>query len=155
MAETPPSNDFFVGYLRTPLRLVRFLAVVVSALLIAVDAAALLLYRIQEQRNSGDWGTEGEASYDGVLVARPYPIVLVPAAAPQPAHAVLLVSEGKEGAPAGLAALDGKAVTVTGYPLLCDGLTVLQLSQTPRAAAARFPSVAAAPLGARTLTGEI
>jgi hypothetical protein len=150
-------GDFFVGYLRPPLRLVRFLAIVSCVLLLAVDGLALVLYHAQEARQSGDWGTYGEASYDGVLRVRPYPVVLVPASARQPAHAVLLVSEGKEGAPPGLDALDGKMVTVAGYPLLRDGLTVLQLDQAPRAAKSQAAPPLAPPveLGARTLTGEI
>jgi hypothetical protein len=70
---------------------------------------------------------------------------------------VLLVSEGKHGAPDDLAPLDGAAVTVQGYPLLRDGLTVLQLSQHPRRseAAGAAPTFAAAELGPRTLKGEI
>lgn len=149
-----PPQDFFVGYLKTPLRLVRFLAVALSLLLLAVDALALVLYRAQAARESGDWG-DGEAAYDGILLVRPYPVVLVPATAQLPAHAVLLVSEGKSGAPPGLAALAGRMVTVQGYPLLRDGLTVLQLSQPPRAVAGEAAPVAATPLGTRTIAGEI
>lgn len=150
-------DDFFVGYLRTPLRLVRFLAVFVTMLLLAVDAAALVTYRLQDVRASGDWGTDGAVAIDGVLLARPYPVVIVPATPGHPANAVLLVSEGKHGAPAGLAALDGERVTVEGYPLLRDGLTVLQLSQYPRRSgnAGGAPALAATELGPRTLSGEI
>jgi hypothetical protein len=157
MANSPAAGDFFVGYLRTPLRLVRFLAIAVSVILIAIDALALVLYRAQEARASGDWGSEGEVAYDGFLVVRPYPMVLVPGKDATLAQAVLLVSEGKEGAPAGVAAFDGKTVTVQGYPLRRDGLTVLQLSQYPRLAAAALTAAPAPaqPLGARTLTGEI
>ena len=151
-----PADDFFVGYLRTPLRLVRWLAVVLALLLLGIDAVSLLLYRIQEARASGDWGSEGEAAYDGVLLARPYPTVLVPASPGHPAHAVLLVAEGKHGAP-DVAALDGRRVTVQGYPLFRDALTVLQLSQPPRLAenAGAAPAPAVTELGPRTLTGEI
>jgi hypothetical protein len=155
MAE--PGDDFFVGYLRAPLRLVRFLAVFVALLLLAVDAAALVAYRVQEARATGDWGTDGEVALDGVLLARPYPVVIVPATAEHPANAVLLVSEGKHGAPAGLAALDGLRVTVQGYPLLRDDLTVLQLSQPPRRSSmpGGAPALVATALGQRTLRGEI
>ncbi len=155
MAE-PPRADFFVGYLKTPLRLVRFLAVVVIVLLLLVDGVALVLYRLQEARASGDWGDAGEVAYDGVLRARPYPIVLVPATGHEAAHAVLLVSEGKAGAPPGLDALDGRRVTVAGYPLFRDGITVLQLDRAPRALpGAAPPPPIATELGRQTLTGEI
>ena len=147
-------GEFYVGYLRTPLRLLRFLVLAVIALLLLVDAAALLAYRSQEARASGDWG-EGEVAYDGVLVARPYPMVIVAASPGHPAHAVLLVEEGKFGAPGDVAALDGRAVTVQGYPLLRDDLTVLQLSQHPRALDRPAAPIAARDLGTRTLSGEI
>jgi hypothetical protein len=150
------SDAFFVGWARTPLRLVRFVAIVSIGLLVVVDALALILYRAQEARASGDWGTQGEVAYDGVLLARPYPVVLVPASPRVPAHAVLLVSEGKHGAPPGLERLDGKTVTVQGYPLLRDGLTVLQLDGLPHEAkTAQPPPAAPVTLGPRTLTGEI
>lgn len=157
MAEPAQPDDFFVGYLRPPLQLVRILAVALSLLLLGVDAVSLLLYRIQEARASGDWGTEGEVEIEGVLLAEPYPTVLVPATPDVPAHAVLLVSEGKRGAPSGLAPFDGKRVTVQGYPLLRDALTVLQLSQPPRPSEKPGPAPALAmmELGPRTLTGEI
>jgi len=153
MAE-PDATDFFVGYLRTPLRLVRFVAIAAGMLLLGADAVALLLYRAQAAHPTGDWG-DGEAAYEGVLVARPYPIVLVAATAREPGHAVLLVSEGKHGAPPGLEPLDGKRVHAQGYALLRDGLVVLQLSQMPRAAEGATPPLAATPLGERTITGEI
>ena len=147
-------GDFFVGYLRPPLRLVRFLAIAVIALFLLVDAAALVAYRSQEARASGEWG-DGEVAYDGTLLARPYPIVIVAATREKPAHAVLLVEEGKFGAPADLATLDGHAVTAQGYPLLRDGVTVLQLSQHPRALDKAAEPIAARDLGTQTLTGEI
>lgn len=151
------AEEFFVGYLRTPLKLVRFIAIFVSVLLLAVDAVALIDYRLQASRATGDWGADGEVAIDGMLLARPYPVVLVPASAEHPASAVLLVTEGKHGAPDDLGPLDGAAVTVQGYPLLRDGLTVLQLSQHPRRseAAGAAPNFAATDLGARTLRGEI
>lgn len=154
MADSPDAPDFFVGYLRMPLRIVRFVAIAASMLLLGADAVALLLYRAQTARASGDWGN-AEAAYDGVLMARPYPVVLVAATASEPARAVLLVSEGKHGAPPGLEPLDGKRVHAQGYPLLRDGLIVLQLSQMPRAAEGAAPPHAATPLGAHTITGEI
>ena len=148
-------DDFFVGYLRAPARLVRFVAVVACVLLLGADAVALLLYHSQARRASGDWGTAGEVAYDGTMVARPYPMVLVPAASRVPAHAVLLVSEGKFGAPEGLARLDGRKVTATGYPLLRDGLVVLQLSRDVQEAQGAAAAASPVALGQATLAGEI
>ena len=72
-------DDFFVGYLRTPLRIARFVAAVAVVLLLSADLVAVVFYRAGAAWASGDWGTFGEAAYDGILVTRPYPIVLVPA----------------------------------------------------------------------------
>jgi hypothetical protein len=148
-------GDFFVGYLKTPLRLVRFVALVTIALLIGADALALLLYRAQERRQSGDWEMAGEVSYEGVLIGKPYPVLLVPAGGGNAAYAVLPVSDGKMGAPEALAALDGKSVRLAGYPLIRDGLTVLQLAEPARALAAPQALPAPVPMGRHTLTGEI
>jgi hypothetical protein len=155
MAE-PETPDFFVGYLRTPLRLVRFVAIAACVLLLGVDVVALLLDRAQTAPPSGNWG-DSETAFEGVLLARPYPVVLVAATASAPAYAVVLVSEGKHGAPPGLEPLDGKRVHAQGYPLLRrgEGLTVLQLSQMPRAADGAVQPVAATTLGERTITGVI
>jgi hypothetical protein len=149
-------DPFYVGYLRMPLRLLRFLAVVLVLLMLADAGLALVLYRLQDARASGDWSEEGEIAVDGIFVARPYPLVLAPGTGGAAGHAVLLVSEGKAGAPPTLAPLDGKRVTARGYALLRDEITVLQLTRDPEAAG-ETPAVPVrpAPAGALTLTGEI
>lgn len=153
----PPSPaDFYVGYLRAPLRLVRFGTLAAILLLLLNDGVALLLYRAQENRASGHWDEGGEVAITGVLQARPYPVVQVPAAAGAPARVVLLVSEGKAGAPAAVASLDGKAVTVCGYEILRDELTVLQLDQEATVnAEVPVAAIVTRELGQATLTGEI
>ena len=57
--------------------------------------------------------------------------------------------------PAALDRLDGKTVTTQGYPLLRDGLTVLQTETMPREMRQSLPPPAASVVGSRTLTGEI
>jgi hypothetical protein len=151
----PPADDFYVGYLRAPLRIVRFVTLIAIVLVLLTDGVALLLYRAQENRASGHWDQSGEVSITGTMVARPYPVVQVAASAERPAHAVLLVSEGKVGAPAMAAAFDGKQVTVRGYEILRDDLTVLQVDQDPALETGAPVTVATEPLGPRTLTGEI
>jgi len=154
-AET--SGSFYVGYLKTPLRLIRFLAFVSILVVLLADGLALVLYRLQADRPSGRWGENGEIAISGTLVARPYPMVMVAASADRPARVALLVSVGKVGAPATARDLDGKAVTVYGYPLLRDDLTVLQLSRDLNDAAANEAprAIPVVELGVRTLTGQI
>ncbi|HUK07159.1 MAG TPA: hypothetical protein VLX09_04750 [Stellaceae bacterium] len=151
----PPADDFYVGYFRAPLRIVRFVTYVAIVLVLLTDGVALLLYRAQENRASGHWDESGEVAITGTMVARPYPVVQVAASAGRPAHAVLLVSEGKAGAPATAAALDGKQVTVRGYEILRDDLTVLQLDQDPALETGAPGAVATEELGPRTFIGEI
>ena len=155
MPSAPRPDDFYVGYLRTPLRAIRAAAWLAVALVLAADGAALLLYRLQRDPAQGRWNEAGEVAITGTLIARPYPIVEVAGAAGERPRVVLLVSEGKAGAPPGAAALDGKPVTVHGYEILRDELTVLQLSRDPVAAEAAALPLAPRAVGPRTLTGEI
>jgi hypothetical protein len=125
-------------------------------LLLLTDGVALLLYRAQENLATGAWDNSGEVAISGTLVARPYPVVQVPATPERPAHVVLLVSEGKAGAPPVASTLDGKSVTVRGYEILRDDMTVLQLDQDPEVNVdALVAPVSTQELGPATLTGQI
>jgi hypothetical protein len=144
---------FYVGYLKLPRGLRGFLIGAVAALLLLDVVTALLVFRAQPPRSFGHWGTEGEVAYSGRFIARPYPMVRV---ANGPSHAVLLVGEGKEGAPDGLEALDGQLVEVKGYPILRGELTVLQLDQPPIRQAGDAPTLAPArEIGDSVLSGEV
>jgi hypothetical protein len=122
MAEEPP---FYVGYLPLPRRLRPFLLGAVGTLLIADIAVALAALEARPAHPSGAWGTEGEVAYRGLFQARPYPLLRLSD------RTVLLVSEGKHGAPPGLEPLDGALVEAKGYPILRGDLTILQLDQMP------------------------
>jgi len=141
---------FYVGYLKLPPGLRGFLILAVAALLLIDVAAALLLFRAQPARSFGHWGEEGEVAYTGRFVARPYPILLG-----GPTGAVLLVGEGKEGAPEGLEGLDGARVEVRGYPILRGSLTVLQLDQPPARQEGVLPAPAAHESGEVEMSGEV
>lgn len=144
MSEPP----FYVGYLRLPKALRRPLALAVAGLLLADAALALALVATQPPRGTGAWAM-GEVSFDGVLQARPYPVVLAGD------RSILLVTDGKHGAPPGLEALDGRAVTVTGYGVRRGDATVLQLDRPPEPLDRALPAPAAAAGAPRRLTGEI
>ena len=137
MAEEPP---FYVGYLPLPRRLRVFLLGAVGVLLIADVAVALAAFEAQPAHPTGAWGAEGEVAYRGLFQARPYPLLRLSD------RTILLVGEGKQGAPAGLDSLDGTLVEAKGYPILRGDLTILQLDQAPariEGAAPALPPVAA------------
>jgi hypothetical protein len=154
MADRDP--PFYVGYLKLPGRLKRFLIGLLSALVVIDGGLAVLVFAGQPPHATGAWGTDGEVAYVGRFQARPYPLLRLAAAADHPARTVLLAGEGKQGAPAGLDGLDGAMVEARGYPIRRGDLLVLQLDQVParhgEAPAQPLPSATDEPA---TLTGEI
>ena len=149
------SDDFFVGYLD---------AAAAGALprdgcgVLLSSSACRVLYKSCRARGVGRLGHAGEVAYDGVLVARPYPVVLVPATGHE---------AGARGAvgfrrvrPARRPALLRSTAGRDRHRLsaLRDGLVVLPAICAPRRAPGRrTPRSSADRAGARrrTLTGEI
>jgi hypothetical protein len=154
MADREP--PFYVGYLKLPRGLKGFLAGLLVALLVLDVGLALAVFDGQKPHATGAWGTDGEVAYLGQFQAKPYPLVRLAATGDHPASVVLLVGEGKVGAPDGLGGLDGAMVEVRGYPIRRGDLTVLQLDQPP--VAQDRSRLAPAPMATNepaTLTGEI
>jgi len=149
MTEPP----FYVGYGRFPKALKRPILLVLAALF-AIDAAlALTLVIKQPAPPSGHWGT-AQVHYDGLFQARPYPLLRI--ADGKSLRTILLVSEGKHGAPDGLGPLDGKHIAVSGYEVKRGDLTVLQLDSPPAPADGPPPAAKAQPLSLQlAMTGEI
>jgi hypothetical protein len=153
---------FFVGWSpRSALPLAGFLAVVVLTLLVGLGGLALALGSTVNDPGGGDF--TGEQALSGVLVAQPYPVlVLNPDAAHPAGHAVLLSGGGKRGVQPEAASLDGRRVHATGYGvkrgsidmLLVDTLTAEpgEATRPANMPAAVPPEV---PLGTWRLTGEI
>jgi len=159
MPEPPvPKNDrpFYVGYLKLPRGLKGFLAGLLAVLVILDIGLALVTFGVQSPHPTGAWGTEGEVAYTGQFQLKPYPLVRLAASDDGPAGTVLLVGEGKIGAPDGLDDLDGTMVEVRGYPILRGDLTVLQLDQTPmRQDGTRLDPVPMTAVEPATLEGEV
>jgi hypothetical protein len=133
MADSSPSSDspvpnadeFFIGWLPLPRRSARFLCpLVVLFLLAAGGTAAALAYF---QRDPGPARSEEEVStFDGVVFARPYPMLRLPG---EPPRTLLLVDGGKFGAARRIAqAGDGRAVRASGTLLHRDGRRLLELA---------------------------
>jgi hypothetical protein len=150
-----PAHDLYVGYLPTPPRLRRFLRIAIPALLWALLAAALLLGRSQPDPGDAVWDTGTPRTFRGTLFAAPYPTVLLDEPF-EGARACLVVEQGKHGAQARAAPLDGKH----GWTLRRDGRTLIELAFEPDALREDTAIPAAAPpaIEARarvTLSGEI
>jgi len=147
---------------RTPLRLTRWFGVAVAAGLCVSTGTALVLAHAQRNPGPGGWGG-GEVSVSGILDPLPYPVIHAGLRSDgRPASAVILVAEGKFGAPEEVRSFAGKPVEARGYAIDRGGLTVLQLAAETGAVRALTPADGQAPvpaqpvpLGRHRLRGEI
>jgi hypothetical protein len=107
-------EDFFVGYSNhVPARLVRFLALVGFAFLLASGAAAFLISSNNNDTGSGYYA--GDVNLVGWLQAEPGPLLRLPGDPIRgSAHAVMLSGDGKTGVSARAHELDGKLVQIAG-----------------------------------------
>ncbi|MBI5764790.1 MAG: hypothetical protein HZA51_14840 [Planctomycetes bacterium] len=164
MSET---NDFYVGYLRMPTGLNRFIRWTAPMLIAAALATAWSLSRSQNNPGDGVWHDDAE-SLVGRLSTYPYPHIRILSTqhgdAVQSIETVLLVSEGKHGGGERVAGLDGRIARVRGTILERDGRRLLELSETdaakaedatPSPDAARLAAPHVVAMGSVTLQGEI
>jgi hypothetical protein len=126
-------NDFYVGYLpKAPEGLARFLRKVIVALgLLAVTAALILVVGQMPFANSTfEYGKP--RSFEGVVVARPFPMLLVtrPGEIGQQDKysRYLLVAPGKHGADDLVASFDGKKVRLQGQLIYRESGTMIEIN---------------------------
>jgi hypothetical protein len=162
------SDTFYVGYLATPPATARRLKRVAGAIVVlaAVVATALAIATGPFDRATYEYGTEHE--WEGKLEATPVP-VLIATAMPvtgSPFEALErfpLVAEGKHGAAATIAGLDGAAVRMKGRRIMREGTTMLEVvpgtleRYEPALPADGSPAAASRieDLGRATFSGEI
>jgi hypothetical protein len=116
---------FFVGYLRTPQRLGRFLKVAaIGCIAVSVGLSALLA-GAQRDPGAGTWAADQIVGIEGVLWEKPYPLLRTEAAG------FLLVDQGKRGVTTRVRGLDGHRVRVRGYRLIRGELQLLELADEP------------------------
>jgi hypothetical protein len=147
-------NAFFVGWNGRSIRPVAgFLGSVCLLTLLAFSGLALALGSAVNDPGGGDFA--GDKDLNGVVVAAPYPLlVLEPDATHPNGHAVLLSGGGKRGVQAAAAALDGERARVTGAGFKRGTIDmVVGAELQPDGGPAAAPIVA--PLGIWRLTGEI
>ena len=162
------ASEFYVGYLKMPPSLARFLRWVAPGLIMTGLAVAYCLSGSQNDPGGGVWHDEAQVLV-GRVSATPYPMLRVPSKQPGGAvETVLLVSEGKHGAGERVAGMEGKIAKVRGTILERDGHRMLELADdqpmvrddSPTAAdvdrlPASQPPNADAPPRRVTLRGEI
>lgn len=119
------SDEFFVGYLPTPPRLSRWLKRAVMAIVAVVVVTAAVVAALQNDPGDAVWTLDQEESWEGVLIARPYPMLKV--TGPNGTRTLLLVSEGKQGVMDRLPAHDCDRVRVKGTLLQRDGRQMIEL----------------------------
>jgi hypothetical protein len=154
-------DEHFIGWLPMPAGFRRFLGPVGIGLLIALPVVALVAAGAQRPPSSGQWD-DTTVTVEGVLVAEPYAMLLVPGEAGD--RTVLLVEEGKFGASDRAREFSGRAVRITGTRLHRGDREMVELATGPEGLrpladepvwAERLRSLRPHNVGPVTLRGEV
>ena len=147
-------SPFFVGWnLRSILPSAGFLASVCMTTMLLFGGLALALGAAANDPGGGNFS--GDKDLRGVIVAEPYPLlVLDPDEAHPNGHAILLSGGGKRGVQEQAVALNGKRARATGAGFKRGSIdTMVGVDLEPTEGPVSAP--VAAPLGLWRLTGEI
>lgn len=161
-------GEFYVGYLKAPRGLTRFLRGCVPVLIAGALVLAWNLSRAQNDPGNGVWHDQ-QQTLTGRISATPYPLIRVASSRPAaPVESILLVSEGKHGGGSRVTSLHGRIVQARGTILERDGHRLMELADgdalRPDDARSAAPASAVAGPGAEprrailgrvTLQGEI
>ena len=155
-------NDFYVGYLpKAPTALARFMRKVIIVLGLLAVTAALVLVVGQMPFASSAFEYGKLRSFEGVVVTRPFPTLLVarPGETGQQEKysRYLLVAPGKHGADDLVAGFDGKRVRLQGQLIYRAGGTMVEITPGSITVVSTAPAdqETTRDLGAVTVTGEI
>lgn len=159
MDERPADRDFYVGYLPVPRDVKRFLRLAVPLAAWLLLVAALAAAWTQRDPGPAVWDTGRARSFTGTLFGGPYPILLAEDAGEGRPGPLLIVEPGKRGSGERLLGLEGRRVTLSGWPLHREGRRMLELEPGESAVrdegAARVDVGPARPIGVASLRGEI
>jgi hypothetical protein len=140
-------SEFYVGYLPIPPGLKKFARRIVSAVGVLVAAVAILLVWEQSPFAAATFEFRDYHDFEGVLLTKPYPALVVPGGLPW-----LLVAPGKHGFQAP-GSLEGRTVRLRGERIYRGPDRALQVNRIADAAPGAPPEEI--DLGAAELTGEI
>jgi hypothetical protein len=170
MTSSAKRDDFFIGWLPMPQNYAQFLRPVAILLFGAAVAGGAGLSVLQPDPGPGRWDSDNVATFDGLVFARPYAMLLtVGDKAGDPPRTILLVEEGKFGAlprvmPLVQGRTGGVAVRARGTMLHRDGRQMLELAEgddglrpLTSAEAAKLPALHWQPTATESvhLVGEI
>ena len=151
---TQPHDDFYVGYLPIPPRTRRFALALLPLLVASLGVAILGAGLAQRDPGDGVWETGDPRTWEGTLVADPYPRLV------RDDGTIFLVDFGKKGAQRRAEPWLGRRVRVSGWLLRRDGRRIVELE--PNGAVQAFGDLgpptrtpASTPLGDVELVGEI
>lgn len=127
-ARVGSGEAFYVGYLKMPGTLRKFVMGVLPVLLALTGGTALFLSLSQNDPGNGVWADEAAPTMIGRIEAAPYPLIRVLTNDPDmPIATILLVEEGKRGGGEGVRALDGRMAGVRGTLLQRDHVKLIEL----------------------------
>lgn len=122
-ARRDPDDGFYVGYLPTPPRHLRFVQRLVWATLVWIVVLGVVIASRAGDPGPAVWDTSVVRVWTGALVTEPYPMLLPDDGTP----AFLIVQMGKAGAHGRVASLADRRVEVRGYLLERDGRRMIEL----------------------------
>lgn len=108
-------DDLFIGWAKAPAVDRRFLFGAMPLMLAGTTGLSWLVASELDDPGAGRWAQGATHVVEGVLIAKPYPMIRVAdAAAPFGVRSVLIVAQGKCTSGLKLAELDGRAVKASG-----------------------------------------
>ncbi|NKB64164.1 MAG: hypothetical protein GKR95_19300 [Gammaproteobacteria bacterium] len=121
-------TPFFVGYLDMPKTLKRFYIPLVFFVGVLSAVAGMTIANQQQSAGPAVWDSSAAVTYTGLLKMEPYPVLhrLNPDNGDQ-AESILLVNQGKHSSAHYATPLKDQFVSVTGYPIVRGGWSMLEL----------------------------
>jgi hypothetical protein len=158
MPARDPNTPFFVGWSTTLAGpTLRFMSFVAAAIVIGAAMLGFAIGAAAPDPGNGDYRFP-EVTLTGVIEAKPMPILRLPAEGGRKApHAIMLSTEGTNGAEDAVAGWDGKRVEVYGLLIKRGDIDMLEIADggIKETDAAAGPLAAPVPLGRWRITGEI
>ena len=123
-------SEFYVGYLpKAPDNLARRIRITVIALVAIASIGAFTFASVQRTFAPATFEYGNPRTFEGVIVRRPFPTLLVkrPGSAPSGSSHYLLVGEGKHGADDEVSPFEGKSVRLKGTLIYRGSDTMIEL----------------------------
>ncbi len=159
-----PEAEMFIGWAKAPAVDRRFLLGAMPLMLAGTTGLGWLVAKELDDPGAGRWAQGATHVVEGVLSAKPYPLIRVAdAAAPFGMRSVLIVAQGKCTGALKLAELDAKPVRASGVLIERKGRRMLEvplsvnrwLEAAPGPAAAVLAAPETTSLGRARLAGQI